>query len=282
MDYLQPQQEALSWGANIFDADALILGAIAPLCTQGIQQDKVPYFNEKVHPLVRRIVEFLMQELPEQPEISVLLHLAKLAGVPLTLQSELRKHFDIEEPADIHPKSALKEGKGVSAAVKGYRVQRGTAFITPCGTFVSEERLRRVPPLLDEQKLQIIKQLPLFSHLNDAEHEALMHAMDLEKYLDGEEVQAHGEPCAGMHIVIRGEGKVLVEHEIGTVKVGDTFGDQEMLHGTPCSQTVEAYNGPITTLHLDSLALKAPQCRGKRCPELKGMRQSVQVRGKRQ
>lgn len=259
MTYLHSPQENLGLGGSLFDADALILDAIAPLCTNGIEQDKLPYFNEKVYPLVRRCVEFLMYELPEQPELSMLLWLAKLLGVPKSIESDLRSHFDLEDPEEVKLKSALKEGRGVQAANAGYRVARGTAFITPAGTHLEngDARLRRVAPLLDEQKLEIIKQLPLFSTLSDEEHQMLMQAMDLEKYLENEEVQKHGAPCAGMHIVIRGEGKVLVENEIGIVKPGDVFGDQEMLHGTPCIQTVEAFNGSITTLHLDSLALKA-------------------------
>merc|ERR1719491_1409498 len=60
-----------------------------------------------------------------------------------------------------------------------------------------------------------------------------------------------------MHIVVRGEGKALVSQEVGHMKIGDIFGDQEMLQGLPANKTVEASAGPMTTLTISSLALKA-------------------------
>mmetsp|Transcript_10085 Transcript_10085/g.16816 ORF Transcript_10085/g.16816 Transcript_10085/m.16816 type:complete len:89 (+) Transcript_10085:43-309(+) len=67
---------------GLLHADTLILQAIAGLCTEGVPEDRLPYFHEHVHPLVRRIVEMLMESMPASPEMAVLNWLLGIMAAP--------------------------------------------------------------------------------------------------------------------------------------------------------------------------------------------------------
>lgn len=265
--------------ANYLDPTSLVLRAIAGLCSEGVPPEKVPYFTDHVSPLLTQITEYLMQEMPQNPIGALILWLLSGSNPPPELwtqvhalvngcatvgfaeddpRSEVAVLYAEEEavecPATVPKiKSALKDAKGITTGSS----RRGTAYVTPSGMLVSEERLRRVAPLLDEQKHAIVDSQPLFQPLASDDKDSIVQALELQKHLDGEEVMKHGERADGMYIVVRGEGKIMVSHEIGTVKAGDIFGDQEMIHGIPAHQTVEACGGHgLTTLKLPALVFK--------------------------
>lgn len=249
------------------DANNLILQAIADLCCRGVSEDRALYFHEKAHPLIKRAVEFLMDKLPPDPEIALLYWLADWLQVPETCKKILQDFFrddnDILLDQKGNPiKSALAQGKGIA---DGHCKRGSAAFVTPAGKFVSEDALRRVPPLLYEQKKSLVTGLSMFQGLTPEELDNLIKAFELTKYLEGEEVQKQNMVGDGMHIVVRGEGRVSVSTQVGFVRPGDVFGHQELMVGVAPHETIEACSGQLTTMHISSLALKVLGIRKKIC-----------------
>lgn len=247
-----------TWHGPEIDADSLILQAISGLCSRGIQKDKAAYFQRKAHDLIGRMVEHLLDGMPDRPEVALVLWLLGVAAVPEELAVQFRHWADGNEVRAVEP---LAEESGQLQVVKvksALKQQHGTVFISPEGTYLTEEEERnRLPALNDQQKKQLIDQVPMFKGLDANDVSALAKAFEVETFLEGEEVVRHGENSAGMHIVVRGEGRVLVSNEVGTVKTGDSFGDKELLQGVSVNETIEAFGGSITTLHLDALSFKA-------------------------
>jgi len=255
------------------DADSLILQAIAGLCAAGgIPQEKAPYFHEKVHPLVAPAVEFLMETMPDRPDIALLLWLAAGSGgrepgsaVPPDLATGLSTwaaEGATSWPANSGGESAFSPEPSLPApapAPKSAMKSALKSYVTPAGTHVSEEemRARGTVDITDDAKVKMIMAVPMFSTLDMADIESLAKAFDLETFLDGEEAMKHGEAGQGVHIVCSGQGRRLVSHEVGVLGPGDSIGEAEMLKGVPINETVEAVGGPMTTLHLDPLSFKA-------------------------
>lgn len=247
---------------KLFDPSSLILEAISGLCARGVPEDKAPYFHQHVSPLITEIVEMLMEKMPVRPDLAVLSWLVEMLDVPNVVRFPVKAWIDEEllgDQPERQMKGILKTRSARELETSAPdRTKRGSAaFITPGGLAVSEETLRRVAPLTPDQQTSLVQSQPMFQGLQPKEVKALVKAFDLCKYLDGEEVQKQGMKSGKLHIVVRGEGRVCVSQEVGTVKPGDLIGDQEILSGTPADVTVEAANGPLVTFNVSSLALKA-------------------------
>uniref|UniRef100_A0A7S2M933 cGMP-dependent protein kinase n=1 Tax=Zooxanthella nutricula TaxID=1333877 RepID=A0A7S2M933_9DINO len=111
--------------------------------------------------------------------------------------------------------------------------------------------------LNDAEKLQLLQGVPMFSVLERDEMELLASACEVVTFLEGEEAMRSGESSQGMHVLASGSAKRLISHEVGVLSAGDSIGDCEMLKGMPFQETVEAFGGPMTTLHVEALAFRA-------------------------
>jgi uncharacterized membrane protein len=102
----------------------------------------------------------------------------------------------------------------------------------------------------------LLKEVPLFQFLDDAERAALADRLELERYPAGEEVLRVGEPGGAIFLVRSGEAEVFVKNDTGdrivleVVQCGDFFGELSLLDGGPRSASVVATKD-IDTLRLD-------------------------------
>jgi CRP-like cAMP-binding protein len=236
----------------VLDPDSIVLQAIAGLCAKGLPPENAE-FLQSIHPLLVRVAAWMAEDMPPQPEVALILWLLKEQKAPKSFSTTIAEHFGVELDEDEEDvpvvKSALKSSAGMFANGK-------EGFISPSGTPMSEERLRRVAPLLDHQKREFVMHAPVFQSLSSAEVDTLCEALDLEKYLEGEEIQKNGVAVEGLHIIVKGEAKVVVTQDVSVLKRGDIFGHQELLQGLVANETVEASNGPVTTLSVSGLVLK--------------------------
>lgn len=251
------------------DADALILQAISGLCSRGIQQDKAAYFQQRAHVLVGGMVEHLMDTMPERPEVALLIWLLGPAGIPQDLASQVigwaesvmgRGAPPCRQLQRLAPEALLSSPNApdpppAAEAAPVKSALKKKCIITPEGTYLQEEE--RKPAVTEEQKLQLIKHVPIFGGLDQSDIDALAKAFDVSTYVEGDEISPQRDSSAGMYIIASGTGRLLMSKEIGTVSSGDSFGDKELLQGVPVTETIEAVGGPLTTLRLDSLAFKA-------------------------
>mmetsp|Transcript_109026 Transcript_109026/g.172231 ORF Transcript_109026/g.172231 Transcript_109026/m.172231 type:complete len:969 (-) Transcript_109026:36-2942(-) len=245
------------YGVESIDADSLILQSIAGLCVKGVAEDRAPYFHEKVRPLLGYMVEHLMDKMPAEPEVASVLWLLGRMNMPRELADVVGKWAEtgiVEGPKFEAPKRSSTKSAKLKSALKE------CSIITPNGTHLcdEEERIRNsMAPLKQEERYRLIADTPIFQNLAESELQAIAKACELTVFLEGEEVLKNGAAGQGMHIVVKGQGKVSVSAEAGVVTAGDVLGDTAMVQGVPTSECVEACGGPLATLHLPALAFRA-------------------------
>lgn len=266
------------------DSDSLILEAIAGLCARGgIPPDKVPYFQEKVRPLIASAVEFLMETTPLEPAGSLFAWLAR--------GCDGLSNFCV--PPDIYATIASIIGGGSYSTStldtpNKSCLRKGTVF-TAAGTLMDENEIRKLGSvdLSEEAKLTYIMQVPIFRNLPSADLEDLAKAFDSITLLEGEEVGPHNNSRnPGMYIVVQGQAKRMVYNEVATLSPGDSVGEEELLKGMHLHEALEAVDGPATLLHLEPLVFKAlgMQKKIRALQRKKGnnrLRQETRVNGRR-
>jgi CRP-like cAMP-binding protein len=89
--------------------------------------------------------------------------------------------------------------------------------------------------------LDVLKRVPLFADLDQAELESLSGAMHDRSFSAGEDVTAEGADGDGLFIVDRGRAEVAVEGQPrGALNPGDYFGEIALLLGSERTATVTA------------------------------------------
>jgi CRP/FNR family cyclic AMP-dependent transcriptional regulator len=104
--------------------------------------------------------------------------------------------------------------------------------------------------------IAVLKEVPLFSGMDDEEVIAIREIMDLGIFAPGEVIMREGEPGDNFYVVVQGnvqfsmqlaDGHEMVIDEVGP---GGFFGELSMLTGEPRSARVQALDA-VTTLALD-------------------------------
>jgi CRP-like cAMP-binding protein len=283
--YLDVESQNVRDEYGFLDPTKLVLQVIAPLCAQGMPHEKALYFEAKVHPFLTSVIDLVMAELPEALEVTVLLWLLGVAGVPVWLSSQIQdwassnsnaqdapevptgggyeSEGDLdptgEEPLQARLTLDAEAGHTASAlAAAGsttHLLQRPAAYPcelqSPSGTVLHESRETPRHSILanDLERLALLQQTQLLRHLDEATLMEFCRMSKLVTFADGAEVAQVGRAGEAAHVVVSGEAKTSVLREIGSYTTGDLFGHVELIDGVSSSLTVEA-SGPLTTLCL--------------------------------
>src|SRR5436305_11379285 len=103
--------------------------------------------------------------------------------------------------------------------------------------------------------VELLKQVPLFSQMDDAELAGLRAIMDLVEFTAGQGIIHESEQGDEFYVLVRGNVQVLVQDATGAevlvedVGPGGFFGEMSMLSDEPRSASVRAVDD-VTTLSL--------------------------------
>ena len=104
---------------------------------------------------------------------------------------------------------------------------------------------------------QFLKQIPLFSELDDSALEMVLEALDLKKFKRDDLVMRQGNEGFGMHIIIAGKVDVIRDEKI-VAKLGenDFFGEMALVADEPRSASVKVSSEDLVTLFLSKATFK--------------------------
>lgn len=104
--------------------------------------------------------------------------------------------------------------------------------------------------------IAVLKQVPIFSKMDDEEITGLLVLMDANTYAPGQVIMREGEPGDYFYVVVRGEVQFLIQDAGGQELIvdesgpGSFFGELSMLTGEPRATRVKAVD-QVTTLALN-------------------------------
>lgn len=108
-----------------------------------------------------------------------------------------------------------------------------------------------------QQTLDALAGLALFSDLDRTQLKAVAHTMSEESFPDGQRILRQGFSGAGFFIILDGRVGVRVDgSEVASLGKGDFFGEISLLLGEPPVADVVAV-GPVRALQLGGPDLKA-------------------------
>lgn len=108
-----------------------------------------------------------------------------------------------------------------------------------------------------QQILDALAGLALFSDLERPQLQAVAHTMSEESFPDGQRILRQGFSGAGFFIILDGEVVVRVDgDDVARLGKGDFFGEISLLLGEPPIADVVA-NGPVQVLQLAGPDLRA-------------------------
>ena len=107
------------------------------------------------------------------------------------------------------------------------------------------------------QVLEALRNVPLFSHLNDKQLKLVAKQAKPVDFPSGSEICKQGATGVGMHVVLSGETKVEVDgQERRRMGPGAFFGEVALLDGGPRSATVTA-ESDVQTISLPAWDFQA-------------------------
>jgi CRP/FNR family transcriptional regulator, cyclic AMP receptor protein len=96
----------------------------------------------------------------------------------------------------------------------------------------------------------------LFEGLSEKELKAVSNRVKEVQHAAGKEIATEGKGGVGFHLVLEGQGQVLVDgKQQGALGPGDYFGEVSLIDGGPRTATVRAET-PMRTLSLAEWAFK--------------------------
>ncbi len=88
--------------------------------------------------------------------------------------------------------------------------------------------------------IKFIKQIPIFSHLDDEKAQAVMDVFKMKSFGTGDVIFQQGEQGDGMYGIIFGEVEVERNHEVvAKLSTNDFFGEMALIAGEPRSATIK-------------------------------------------
>lgn len=105
--------------------------------------------------------------------------------------------------------------------------------------------------------LQIIKQIPFFSHLDEKQLKIVAESFSLKKFKKDDTVMQQGNEGFGMHVIIA--GKVDVERDgkkIANLGENDYFGEMALVSDEPRSATIKVTSEDLVTFFLSKVVFR--------------------------
>ena len=98
------------------------------------------------------------------------------------------------------------------------------------------------------QKVELIRKVPLFAHVSKRELEQIAHIADEIDLREGKELTVEGEPGREFFVLIEGTADVRRKgRRVNQMKDGDFFGEIALISGAPRTATVTA-TSPVRAL----------------------------------
>jgi CRP-like cAMP-binding protein len=95
--------------------------------------------------------------------------------------------------------------------------------------------------MADQQTTQLLKQVPLFSDLDNRELDQVASSMKRRQFSAGQEIAREGESGVGFFVIEEGRAKVTIHgEEVGELGGGDHFGEIALIAETPRAATITA------------------------------------------
>lgn len=94
---------------------------------------------------------------------------------------------------------------------------------------------------MDDDRLEALRKVPLFSGLTDQELEALLEQAEERTYRPGQDLVTQGDASGPFFLLYEGRCQVSIDgHPRRKVGPGQYFGDMALIDGEPRSATVRA------------------------------------------
>jgi CRP/FNR family transcriptional regulator, cyclic AMP receptor protein len=94
---------------------------------------------------------------------------------------------------------------------------------------------------MDQQRIELLRRVPIFSDLDKRELEGLANSLKERTFRAGETITSEGESAVGFFVIQDGEAKVTVGgQERGRLGAGDYFGEIALIAQTGRTATVIA------------------------------------------
>jgi CRP-like cAMP-binding protein len=86
-----------------------------------------------------------------------------------------------------------------------------------------------LPEVPHNAVLDMISKVPIFKHLTTEDKERLALCAEVRAFDPDEEVMSYGKKAGDLHVIWKGEGRVSVPTQVGTLRRGDSFGEHALV-----------------------------------------------------
>ncbi len=103
--------------------------------------------------------------------------------------------------------------------------------------------------------------LKVFKYLQDGEYQSLLQTAERKSFRPGALLIRQGEEQTSLHILVKGNAKVVRDHEGFMVDIsqrgpGEIFGDMSFIEGQPASASVEACDPEVLAIVITHANIK--------------------------